>query len=255
MTTASAPGGRHGPVPRSARSSSRPGAHAARPRRTWVGPVAAVAAVVLAVTTWQVLSSLLPADGPAAVSTSTGPSVPSASVGANARVSIGDTGRLHVVETVVLAEATEWLDLSVPPRAGAGEPFRPTISNLEVSQPGLVTQPAPLEGGDETRIRLTSAATRIVLEYDASGVVVRSGNPNTPERALALVTPLVVAQASGLPSTVAVQSVKVLNVGCLLGAELTGCGTETPDGWTVETSGGPDDPRPDVLAQVDLAIP
>jgi len=54
---------------------------------------------------------------------------------------------------------------------------------------------------------------------------------------------------------VEVQSVKVLNVGCLRGRALTGCGTQTPDGWTVETAGGQFRSPTDVLAQLNLAVP
>jgi len=60
---------------------------------------------------------------------------------------------------------------------------------------------------------------------------------------------------SDLPATVDVQSVKVLNVGCLRGRLLTGCGTQTADGWTVETAGGANRPTADVLAQLNLAVP
>ena len=48
---------------------------------------------------------------------------------------------------------------------------------------------------------------------------------------------------------------KVLNVGCLRGRVLTGCGTQTPDGWTVETAGVSDRSPTDVLAQLNLAVP
>jgi hypothetical protein len=213
-------------------------------------PLAAALAVLLVLASWQVLQLLFP-DGtqsPAASDTN-----PSASV--SMRVSIDDAGLLHVVETVTLESARTTIDLSVPPRAGAGKEFDPTISSLVVRGAGPVGHVAEMGVGDEESVDLGDASARVVLEYDAGGVAVRSGDPSNPERALALVTPLVVLQGRSLPWTVEIASVKVLNVGCLRDDALTGCGTRTSDGWTVETSGTEGEHTFDVLAQLNLAVP
>ncbi|HEU4811211.1 MAG TPA: hypothetical protein VFT00_03625 [Nocardioides sp.] len=214
-------------------------------------PLGAAAAVLLVLASWQVLQLLFP-DGtqsPAASNTTSEPAAVSL------QVRIDDAGLLHVVETVMLESPRKALDLSVPERAGAGKEFRPVISSLVVRVPGPVGEVPEMGVGDEETVELPSESARIVLEYDASGVAVRSGDPSNPERALALVTPLVVAQGRGLPWSVAIDSVKVLNVGCLRDDLLTGCGTKTSEGWTVETSGVEGEHTFDVLAQLNLAVP
>ncbi|MFC4784376.1 hypothetical protein ACT8ZV_07880 [Nocardioides sp. MAHUQ-72] len=235
--------------------AARVGVHAARRRPPWAAPLAAVVVVVLAVASWQLLR-LLPG----------GPSAPSAAdtavadgtagqVGVTSQVSIDDAGAVHVVETLTFPSARTRLDLAVPRRGGVGEQLRPVLGSVVLRAPGPLRDVGPLDVGDQTTLRLDAPATRVVVEYDASGVVARSGDASNPERALALVTPLVVLEAGGLPSTVHVRSVKVLNVGCLHRGELSGCGTRTRGGWTVETSGGEGGEPSDVFAQVNLAVP
>lgn len=214
-------------------------------------PLAAAVAVLLVLASWQALRLLFP-DGtqsPAASDTSSAPA------GVSMQVRIDDAGLLHVVETVTFESPRTQIDLSVPERSGAGEQFRPAISSLVLRGPGPVSELAEMGLGDEESVELASASPRVVLEYDASGVAVRSGVTSSPERALALMTPLVVGQGRSLPWTVEVDSVKVLNVGCLRDDVLTGCGTRTSDGWTVETSGAAGEHTFDVLAQVNLAVP
>lgn len=256
MTTASAPRGRPGLLRASGSSRARPGAHAGqRRRRAWLAPVVALVAVLLVVASWQALQTLLPAGSPSpASSQAPSPSV-GGPVGIRTEVSIGDTGGMHVVETLTFATPQARLDLSVPRRSGVGRDFLPVVEALIVQEPAPTTRVGSLGIGEEAAVDLATPSTRIVLEYDAAGVVVRSGDPSAPERALALVTPLVIVQAHSLPSTVEVMSVKVLNVGCLRGDQLTGCGTRTDQGWTVESSGGEEGPRADVFAQLDLAVP
>ena len=251
MTTSSGPRlGSDGEV-RATRGRSRPGAHAGRPRHAGLVPLAAAAAVLLVLASWQVLQFLYP-DGTQSPAASNTDSAPAA---VSMQVSIDDAGLVHVVETVTLDSARSTIDLSVPERAGAGKQFHPVISSLVVREPGPVGRVAEMGIGDEQSLELPSASARIVLEYDASGVAERSGDSSNPERALALVTPLVVAQGRGLPWTVEIDSVKVLNVGCLRDDLLTGCGTKTSEGWTVESSGVQGEHTFDVLAQVNLAVP
>lgn len=251
MATSSGPRTGSNGALRAARSHSRPGAHVGRPRHAGLVPLAAAVAVLLVLASWQALQLVFP-DGtqsPAASDTSSAPA------GVSMQVRIDDAGLLHVVETVTLESPGTQIDLSVPQRAGAGEQFRPVISSLVVREPGPVSEVPEMALGDQESVELASASARVVLEYDASGVAVRSGDTSSPERALALVTPLVVVQGRSLPWTVEVESVKVLNVGCLRDDVLTGCGTRTPDGWTVETSGIEGEHTFDVLAQVNLAVP
>jgi len=212
-------------------------------------------AVVLAVgLSWLGLRVFLPGGNPAPAASTTNPAA-TADVGFRTTVAIGDAGAMHVIETITFDAPRSRLRLSVPLREGAGKEFRPTVSSLVVREPGPVSEIDPMSVGDETSVRFSAPAGRVVLEYDASGVAVRSGDRSNPDRALALVTPLRVTGAGDLPATVDVQSVKVLNVGCLRGRLLTGCGTQTADGWTVETAGGASRPAADVLAQLNLAVP
>lgn len=256
MKTAGTPEGRHSIRRRTQRPPSRAHAarsHVSRRRRPWVAPLVLAVVALLALLGLQALG-LLPSGGPEPAASTTTPA-PAGPEGTSTQVSIGDTGTMHVVETLTFATAQTRVDLAVPPRAGAAKGFRPTISSLAVRPLPPGADAGPLGPGDEVGYRLASPSTKVVVEYDASGVVVRNHDQANPERALALVTPLVVAQAQHLPGHVDVQSVKVLNVGCLQGSRLTGCGTRTADGWTVETSGGADAPRTDVLAQLNLAVP
>jgi len=250
MPTARASARERSRVRRATRPRTR--AHASRPRRTWLASLAAVAAILLAVITWQALQYLFSDRTPAPVSSTTAPSA-AAVAGVASQVTIGDAGGLHVVETLTFETAQTRIDLAVPRRGGAGEDFQPSISSLMVRGPEPVREAGSMGVGDQTSIRFDSPARRVVLEYDAGGVVQHSGDASSPERALALVTPLVVIGTGGLPATVEVQSVKVLNVGCLHRGVLTGCGTHTREGWTVETSGG--EGSPDVFAQLNLAVP
>ena len=215
----------------------------------------AVLAVVLAVgLSWLGLRVFLPGGNPAPAASTTNPAA-TADVGFRTTVAIGDAGAMHVIETITFDAPRSRLRLSVPLREGAGKEFRPTVSSLVVREPGPVSEIDPMSVGDETSVRFSAPAGRVVLEYDASGVAVRSGDRSNPDRALALVTPLRVTGAGDLPATVDVQSVKVLNVGCLRGRVLAGCGTQTPDGWTVETAGSEHRSPTDVLAQLNLAVP
>ena len=191
----------------------------------------------------------MPPDEAASASTRDAP-LPAAHV----EVRIGDDGTLSVVHRVALSPPSAVLGLSVPDRAGAAAAFEPRIVDVTVEASGEVrTVAPPLGRGAQATVRLPAGSSRVVVTYRARDVAVRT-EPSNPERALALVTPLVVEQATGVPTTVEVDSVKVLNVGCVgPDGELTGCGTRTDRGWTVETSGS--DRYVDVVAQLNLATP
>ena len=249
MRTGSVSRERRGSTRRSARSPA--GAHASRGRPRWLVPLVAVAGLFVAALVWQTLQHMFAEGTPAPVSSTTSQSG-AAGPGVVTKVSIGDTGGLHVVETVTFDSPQARIDLALPRRGGAGAGFEPAVTSLMVRGPGPVREAGPMQVGDQATVRLSSPSTRVELEYDAGGVVQHSGDTSNPDRALALVTPLVVLGAGSLPSTIDVRSVKVLNVGCLQRGVLEGCGTRTRDGWTVETSGG--DGAPDVFAQVNLAV-
>jgi len=247
--------GRHSVRLRARHPHSRPagpGTHAAGGRGRWLMPVVAAGVALLGILVWQALGLLAggsPSPRPApAAADATGPS------GSTTTVAIGDTGSMHVTETLTFATPLSRLDLSLPKRQGVGTEFAPRISALQV-RAGTAPEPGSavdrMDSDGAASISFRSPSSRIQLEYDVSGAVVRSDTSN-PERALALVTPLVVEQSRRLPARVDVATVKVLNVGCLHGKDLTGCGTKTSGGWTVETSG---DTLTDVVAQLNLAVP
>ena len=234
-----------------------PGAHAAPPRRRRLRASSLVAAglCLLAVLGWQVVHFL--PDRSTAPERAAGGGVAAAGTPRNlaeATVLIGDDGSLHTMETLTLRPGTSHLDLSVPDRAGAAARMSPRVTSLAVRGANVTGAPRTLTQGARATVDLPAGTRRVVLDYDVTGVVERSG-PAHPERALVLVTPLVVAQTRAAPSRVQVPSVKVLNVGCLRASgELVGCGTHTSPGWTVESSGGVEGVQ-DVVAQVDLATP
>jgi hypothetical protein len=132
--------------------------------------------------------------------------------------------------------------------------LEPAVGHVTVEAGGReVPVGTTLRQGDRTSVSLPGRTTQAVVRYAATGVVLRS-EPSTAGRALALATPLVIAQATGLPSQVDIESVMALNVGCVdLVGTMTGCGSRTSSGWTVETS--PAEPYADVVVQLDLAAP
>jgi hypothetical protein len=233
-----------------AQPRAKPGAHAIRQRIASRVVVAFVVAPLL-LGAWLAFSTV--ASGPSEPATSA-PQRAAATVGVDTHVHIGDAGGLFVVETLTFGASQDRLDLSVPRLSGPGEALRPTITRLTVREPAASTAPTTLTSDQGTvRVDLSTPAKRVVLEFAAGGVAQRSGDRSVPGRALALVTPLDVAQAEGLPATVRVESVKVLNVGCARAGVLTGCGTRTSDGWIVETTA--DGPPATVFAQLNLTAP
>lgn len=234
-----------------------PGAHAAPPRRRRLRAPSLLAAglCLLAVLGWQAVH-ILPDRSPAPERAAGGGAAAAGTPRTltETTVLIGDDGSLHATETLTLPPGTSRLDLSVPDRAGAAAGMAPRVSSLVFRGVGVTGAPTHLAHGTRTTVGLPAGTRRVALEYDVTGAVERSG-PAHPERALVLVTPLVVAQTRKAPSRVHVPSVKVLNVGCLRASgELVGCGTRTEPGWTVESSGGVEGVQ-DVVAQVDLATP
>jgi hypothetical protein len=213
----------------------------------------ALAGVLLGVVAWQAVSLLLPDRGPAAPILGLPAAAGTAGDAATEiEVRIDDGGALHVVETVTFPQPQTRLFLAVPRRSGAGETFAPTLSGVRVDD-GTAHPAQPMGPGEQQPVQLTAPTSRVVLEYDATGATIGSGAGSDRGRSLALVTPLVTTPGMSLPTTVHVRSVKVRGVACLRSGELTACGTRTDDGWTVESSGGRDGTRPDVVASLDLA--
>jgi hypothetical protein len=234
-----------------------PGAHAAPPRRRRLRAPSLVAAglCLLAVLGWQAVHVLFDrSPGPEGAAGGGVAAAGTPRTLTETTVLIGDDGSLHTMETLTLPPGTSRLNLSVPDRAGAAAGMVPRVSSLVFRGADVTGAPRRLAHGARATVGLPAGTRRVVLEYDATGAVQRSG-PAHPERALVLVTPLVVDQTREAPSRVHVPSVKVLNVGCLRASgELVGCGTRTEPGWTVESSGGVEGVQ-DVVAQVDLATP
>jgi len=234
-----------------------PGAHAAPPRRRRLRAPSLVAAglCLLAVLGWQAVHVLFDrSPGPEGAAGGGVAAAGTPRTLTETTVLIGDDGSLHTMETLTLPPGTSRLNLSVPDRAGAAAGMVPRVSSLVFRGADVTGAPRRLAHGARATVGLPAGTRRVVLEYDVTGAVQRSG-PAHPERALVLVTPLVVHQTREAPSRVHVPSVKVLNVGCLRASgELVGCGTRTEPGWTVESSGGVEGVQ-DVVAQVDLATP
>lgn len=213
----------------------------------------ALAGVLLGMLAWQTVSLLLPERGPAAPAAGEmAPAAAAAGAATEIEVRIDDGGALHVVETMTFPQPQSRLDLAVPRRSGAGEPFDPALTGIRVGA-GSGASAAPMGLGDQQPVQLASPVSRVVLEYDVTGATTASGAGPGRGTTLALVTPLVTSPGMSLPTTVHVRSVKVRAVDCLRNGELSRCGTRTDDGWTVETSGGQAGPRPDVVARLDLA--
>jgi hypothetical protein len=174
--------------------------------------------------------------------------------GSRVVVRIADDGALRVEQRVTLHAPADTLRLAVPRRRGVTGTLEPTVGHVTVEAGGReVPVETTLRQGDRTSVSLPGRTTQAVVRYAATGVVLRS-EPSTPERALALATPLLLDQARRLPSRVDIESVKALNVGCVdLRGTMVGCGTRTSTGWTVETSGT--EPYADVVVQLNLAAP
>jgi hypothetical protein len=212
----------------------------------------AVAGVLLGLVAWQTVSLLLPDRGPAAPVLGLPAAAGTAGDAATEiEVRIDDGGALHVVETVTFAQPQSHLYLAVPRRSGAGEAFEPALTGVRVDD-GTGRPAEPMGVGDQQPVQLAQPTSRVVLEYDATGATIGPGAGSHRGRSLALVTPLVTTPGMSLPTTVHVRSVKVRGVACLRSGELTPCGTRTGAGWTVESSGGRDSTRADVIARVDL---
>jgi hypothetical protein len=169
-------------------------------------------------------------------------------------VRIGDDGALRVQQRVTLGAPVRSLELAVPRRQGVTATLDPRVDEVTIEAAGRELTLGPtLRPGDRTTVSLPAQTTQAVVRYAATGVALRT-EPSTPERALALATPLMLGQAKGLPSRVDVKSVRALNVGCVdLAGTMRGCGTKTRSGWTVETSGS--EPYADVVVQLNLATP
>jgi hypothetical protein len=165
-------------------------------------------------------------------------------------VRLGRDRKLRVEETVI-PDPPGRLDLSVPDTSGVLVNFEPTIRNLRVLVGGRPQRLVrALSTGDSITVRLPREAPDVRLEYTVTGAV-RNSEPSVPGRALALMTPLSVAHATGGWS-VEVVAAEVRNVGCVdASGSMLSCGTRSGRRWTVEDTGA--GAVPDVVAQLDLA--
>jgi hypothetical protein len=227
--------------------------HAAAPTRpSWL-PTVLVVLLLLTGTAAALRLAGLPGEGRRSSSLDTA-TTGAAEEGSRIVVRIAGDGVLRVEQDVTLHGAVRELQLAVPQRRGVTATLQPVLDEVTVETGGQeVPVGSTLHRGDRTTVPLPGRTTQAVVRYAATGVVLRS-EPSTAGRALALATPLVIAQATGLPSQVDIESVMALNVGCVdLVGTMTGCGSRTSSGWTVETS--PAEPYADVVVQLDLAAP
>ena len=224
---------------------------AARRRPSWLPTVVVVLLVLTGTAAGLRIAGVPGEDGTRSVDTAT---TVAAEEGSRVVVHIGDDGVLRVEQRVTFREPARRLVLAVPRRQGVTATLDPRIDEVTVETGGREQSlKSVLRRGDRISVSLPAPTTQVLVRYTATGVVLRS-EPSTPERALALATPLVLDQAEGLPSRVDVESVKALNVGCVdLKGTMVGCGTKTGSGWTVETSGS--EPYADVVVQLNLATP
>lgn len=219
--------------------------------------IVAAAAAAMLVPAGLVGIQLLDDPTPSAPGPSTGPtsgltSAPTSAPGTSRvlTVRLGRDRQLRVEETVI-PDPPGRLDLSVADTSGVLADFEPTIRNLRVLVDGRQQRLVrALSTGDTVRIRLPREAPDVRLEYTVTGAV-RNSEPSVPGRALALMTPLSVAQATA-DWSVGVVAAEVLNLGCVdASGSMLSCGTRSGRRWTVEDTGP--GAAPDVVAQLDLA--
>lgn len=210
-----------------------------------------VVLLIAAAYAWQL--SRDPASDPG-LSGSDGEAVQSSQTGdipANQRTVVTVVGpdAIRVVEHLTFTSPTATVALDNPEHVGAIDAFAPRIEDLWVDEgTGRLLTPDPPAPGDSIRVELPITATEVTVGYRATGVVERTAG-SAPGRALALVTPLRLADDTGLRA-VEVRGVWVDNLGCVDPAgRMAACGRGTPQGW--ETS--PEDAQLlDVVAQLTL---
>jgi len=171
------------------------------------------------------------------------------------QVVVGTGGTVDVVQRVSFGTPRSRLVVSIPARSAPGPQFEPRVTELRLrvdgrAAPGLSRQ---LETGESHTFSFDEPVTSVVLAYAVDGAIAGTG-PSVEGRALALMTPLVIAGTEALDSRLEIDGNDVLNLGCAAhGEPTTVCGAESGQVWVVGRRAG--DPVVDVVAQVDLTGP
>lgn len=222
-------------------------AHPGRTRRLYALLIALVMTGAFGLQLWRNAGSdgdLSPSKESAVQSSQTGATVHQRTV-----ATIIGPDAIRVVEHLTFTSPADTVALVNSGHVGAASAFAPEIDNLWID---AGAGPAPVPGkqasSEVVRLALPLPATEVTVGYRATGVVERTEN-SAPGRALALVTPLRLAQVTGLRA-VEVRGVWVDNLGCVDQAgRMSACGRGTSLGW--ET--GPEDAQlVDVVAQLTL---
>ena len=171
--------------------------------------------------------------------------------GLRTAVRLRPDGSVRTTERITFRRPRSSLVLSIPRRPGAAAQFAPSVTNVGVRANGNgQRRNDTLSTGEATTFQLRSPATRVVVRYSVDNAVARN-HAYAPDRTLALVTPVKVAQLAGIRSNVKVVSPHVLNIGCVSPrGVLATCGSRTAHGWQVRARAGR--PVPDVIAHVHL---
>jgi hypothetical protein len=216
-------------------------AHLDRRRRLVVRWVVVALALLLAaaVGSWRLLGE----DGGRADDVV---SEPRATAGTSATTSLDQDGDVHVSLDVVRSDPTGTPVLLVPDRRDTGFQPRVTVDRLLADTVPVDVAGTLAPGGVVELPASAARATRLVLDYTATGTYVAS-RPSAPGRGLVLLTPVRVS-GDDLRGRVEVTDARILNVSCVRNGAVRVCGDQTGDTWVVEdlVSGE------DVVAQVDL---
>jgi hypothetical protein len=166
-----------------------------------------------------------------------------------ATVTLDEQG--NVTDAVVsFATQEPALHLSVPRRTGLAAGFAVIAQQVRVVVDGReITLDEPIEVGETRTVALPDDTVTVDVAYSTSGTF-KFTTP-TPrgadERGLTLLTPLMIDEAMGLPTTLQVVDGRVRNVGCVFASVMTTCGEHVGSAWVVKT-----DHATDVLAQLDV---
>lgn len=239
-------------------TAAGPEALEASPGRTPIWATLTVFALLVAVllAVWVLFGRGSSPTGPTAGTPTGSPSTsPSARAAAGPGIStvvrVRPDGSQRTTERITFQQPRTSLVVLVPARPGAGAQFHPSVTNISIRAHGHVQRRNDtLSTGEATSFQLSSPATRVVVRYSADNAGA-AGDASSPGRALALVTPVLVAPPAGVKARVEVISPHVLNIGCVTPrGVLATCGTRIPGGWQVHVRAGR--PVPDVIAQVSL---
>jgi hypothetical protein len=205
----------------------------------WAMALALALLLVTAVGWWRLLGD----EGESATRVISQPH-PTARISTTA--SLDQDGDVHVSLDVVRSNTLAMPVLLLPDRPGTGFEPQVTMGRLLADSVAIAIA-GTLAPGDAVEVPARAArATRLVLDYTATGTYVAS-RPSPPGRGLVLLTPVRLA-GDDLPGRVEVTDARILNLGCVRNGALRVCGDQTGDTWVVEdlVSGE------DVVGQVDL---